>query len=294
MEVEDLYKIVEDALSRGDLTTIIYLWLPTPWMGDQGILIRTVINKHVPYLAKKYEIQVDKETDFPEFMKEYDKKKYKECGEDPTDCLVYFAEEGDLRGIKMAIRNGASYEPDAILEAAKGGHLDIIKYITEVFGILIEWERIANYALQGDQVELFVYAVKRINVPFKWRFYIYYAMGAGAVKSVEYLIKFATAHGELNRITLINYIWHAVRIDEPEVAKYLLSMLESPINIHNKEEEELANQILHSAAALNNMELIDLLIEKGFNNWNAGLRGAIRVNNVDLINFFIRKGANNL
>lgn len=63
-------------------------------------------------------------------MEAYDEKVYALlCTGTPNDCLWFFASEGDLRNVKIALKKEANDFDAVVATAAKNGHLHIVKHI---------------------------------------------------------------------------------------------------------------------------------------------------------------------
>lgn len=165
-----LYDYVNNAVSRGSLTELQYLWAPTPWMGDQGVIIRTMINRQVPNLAEFHGIKLKKVLSFPEFMKEYDKRNYEqECSGNPEHCLFNFVVNGNIRGVNIAIQYDieAWVWNKALALAIKKDQVDIFKLLFKKYPYDTEtlpWSILIKTAVETDNkalLELLIY--KRRN-----------------------------------------------------------------------------------------------------------------------------------
>ena len=90
-------------------------------MGEQGEEIRQLVMDSLPYLSDYYSLPL--KSTFKEFVEDYDEMLYKkQCDNAPNFCLQYFAERGDWRNVKIAIKKGAGNWDLGMEGAAEGGH----------------------------------------------------------------------------------------------------------------------------------------------------------------------------
>ena len=136
----DIYvNYLDVALSRYSVDELVKVWYDS-CISKQGLALRTTILKFLPELGKHYKISVDENMSFQEFVKKYDDLMYEnECDKSPNVCLEYFAKQGNLRNVKIAIKKGANNWNYGIREAAKGEHLDLVKFFIEKGAISGEW-----------------------------------------------------------------------------------------------------------------------------------------------------------
>ena len=136
----DLYSdYLNVALDRYSADELVKVWYDSRF-SKQGVILRTTIMKFLPTLGKVYGVSVDENMSFQEFVKKYDELMYKnECNKSPDKCLEYFAKQGNWRNVKIAIKKGADNWNWGMSGAAKGGHLDLVKFFIEKGAIPIEW-----------------------------------------------------------------------------------------------------------------------------------------------------------
>ena len=115
----DLYcNYVEVTISRRDVEGLVGIWKETAYMGGKGDEFRELIMDSLPYLSIFYSIplksaftsfaKLTRVASFKEFVEDYDEMMYrKECDDSPNFCLQYFAERGDSRNVRIAIKKGA-------------------------------------------------------------------------------------------------------------------------------------------------------------------------------------------
>jgi hypothetical protein len=249
-----LQDFVQCAVSRGALTELMYLWAPTPWQGEEGLLIRNLINNCIPALAEFYSMKVVKETTFPEFMKLYDEYVYtKAFYRSPNKTLAKFINEGNLRGVKTAISKGATYRNQGLRHAAKGGYWELVEYFIGMEAVF-DWEAGLDGAAEGGHRELVEFFFKK-----------------GAVD----------AYGAMLR---------AVKGGHKDLVQMLLEQAISP----RRDRTSIANSGLHTASGVGNLELAKFFVAEGANNLNPSLVLAVYRGYETVVDFLIKKGANDL
>lgn len=126
MNHEQLYREAANALSRGDVETLVNFWfLSTKYR--EGEEIRELITEGIKKLAHDHQIDY-KGDSFRDFVKKYDETLLdRECGEDADACLAYFSGLGHVKGVLRSIERGAQDWEGAIDAAAENGRLSIIE-----------------------------------------------------------------------------------------------------------------------------------------------------------------------
>jgi ankyrin repeat protein/endonuclease/exonuclease/phosphatase family metal-dependent hydrolase len=194
----------------------------------------------------------------------------------PNMILFKTASEGDLKGVKEALRKGADIHADnewALLSAIKNGQLDIVKYLVENgANIHINKDQPIKLAEKGRNKEIAAYLKSQIifnelldNSSFR-----------GDLSGVKEALKRGANIHDQNESALIS----AINGGNLEVVKYLV---ERGANIHS-------GGGLQSASLKGNLEIVKYLVEKGvsINDINSALKYA---SNLEVFKYLVEKGA---
>ena len=174
----DLYNsYVEVTISRRDVEGLVGIWKETAYMGEQGDEFRELIMDSLPYLSKFYSLPQKKTlSSFKEFVEDYDEMNYeKECNDSPNFCLQYFAERGNRRNVRIAIKKGADDWNMGMTGAAIGGHAELVKFFVEKGAR--DWNRGMVGAAMGGHLELVKFFIEKGAVLWDWG--MYYASRGG-------------------------------------------------------------------------------------------------------------------
>lgn len=154
------------ALSQANVDLLVLVWRDSLMLDKTSLIeLNELILEKLPYLREDLGMsQVEKES-FPEFTKAYDEFIYSsQCKDTPTKCLLFFAQEGDLRNVRKAIKKGAEVSSDALYQAARGGNLRVVKYLLENYDLVLNeglagaahgrHEKVITYFLRDEDIDL--------------------------------------------------------------------------------------------------------------------------------------------
>jgi hypothetical protein len=281
MQEQHYYDNIDFAFNRKDVEQLLIIWKESRHMGRPGERIRNYILDHLEDLADYFGISLTEENAFKHFIEDHDEYLYRTgCDKSPNDCLQYFAIQGNVPLVKLAIKKGADDWDLGMMGAAQGGHKDLVDFFIELG---------ANESAYGGQKDLVEFFLEKAKAEALTRenddmFYVStenegMAMAAqgGHKDLVDFFIREMNSSGV--PIRWDSGMTAAIKVNNKELIQFFLDKY---VNL---------DSALYWAAKFGNKELIQLLIDKGADNWYAGLSGAAEGGHKDLVLFFIDKGA---
>lgn len=243
------YEHLNFVLDRKEIPEILALWRESIYLGSFGAITRAIITKQIPALAKHYDINVNKEASFEEFLKVYYEKLYSQrcSNRGPLACVEYFAANGDRRSLKLAMGKAAPYLDRDVLHS--------LPYKTN------EDKRAFDDS----------YTMRLLAITNAWH---------GAIRgrnfdNIKFLVENYADHSS---VSLESALASAVEANDLEMAQLLLEA-----------GAQQAPEMLVDAAKNGNKDMIKLLVEYGNTHWYYGQRGAREGGHEDLRKFFSRK-----
>lgn len=196
--------------------------------------------------------------------------------------------------VKWAMTNTVDYTY-GVRGACEGGNINILKLMSDKFmytSRIFYDDTALTRAICNNQpqiVEFFISngQVQNINYTL-WFVYVKRSCRRGYINMVKVIINYLLNTDRLSPIFTNNYkiLLYAFEGGYMEIVQYVLDYVVKVNNPHIN-----WNEMLKAACAGGNIELVNMVINNGANDFNAGLEGAFNSCNVDLVKFMIECGA---
>lgn len=164
------YDYIQNAASRYALEELIYLWLPTILLQEEGDSWKQAINACVPSLAAHYQIRVPEDCGFKAFLQEYyEQRLAREYQISLDDRLCKYAKKGDWRMVRfIMLKAKGDWGPGLVEEdvmmaglmgAARGGHLDLVQFFVERGAD--DWDFAIEAAARGGDGKIIAFILEK-------------------------------------------------------------------------------------------------------------------------------------
>lgn len=181
------YDVLGALVSIADVDLLVALWRFSSYQGQFGEEFREFMIASLPALCEHY--QLTPVQSFQEFVEAYDEKVYDSlCTGTPNDCLWFFASEGDLRNMKIALKKGANDFDAVVTVAAKNGHLHVVKHIGHRASGG-EINRVVEKAASEGHLEILKFLVEEGGASCTLNWALSEAASRDHAHIVEYLVK---------------------------------------------------------------------------------------------------------
>jgi len=165
---------------------------------------------------------------------------------------------------------------DISVRVCRSGYLDMLKIMLRMFNLNIEMDLLPE-ACHANNLEMIKLLTLSDNTDYT--FGLETACYTGNLDVLELLISICA-----NKKIYIRYtdcLYYACQRNQIKIVNYL-------IQVGNKIDYD---NVIQGACESGNIELVDLILDKGATDLNMGLFGACSIKNKQIINYMIAKGA---
>lgn len=168
--------------------------------------------------------------------------------------------------------------------ACAGGHIDLIKKILQLDGH-VDFQHALMFASEHNQMQVIEFIFDKIT---DFGFGLHGASRGNNVVIMKYMIE----HGAIN---IENSLFVACIHNSIDAVKFILSIYKNEIQLGTSlyAYMDYLSTALYHACYYNHIEIIDILLKFGTNDYNSGLDGACEKGHMDLAKYMISLGANN-
>lgn len=229
---------------------------------------------------------------------------------DPNDNLaLFYVLEGACEGGKLEIFKLYAHKEKfnsylasvCIAEACVSGNLELVKFLGDFlcdkqFSDVLNWKFNLHHACSSKNVELVRYIVDQCDENFdKFDQCLNTACFNGCIEIVEFMIENGA---KCSSLCLYSACANGNKIIITMLLDMLLDMLhENNTNFDYGECNENINTWINSmgcgACDGGHLEIVNIMIENGFNNWNDGMLCACSRGYLDIVKIMAKNGATN-